>query len=116
MHRQLCRAASIIGLAATGVAGQGSGSLSPSVSSPDGRIRVEVFLEPADRAASVLRYRVSFNGRPVVLSSRLGVDLADGSALGAARRSSRSRRGRSGNLTPSSRASGAGASTTGGRS
>lgn len=51
------------------------------VSSPDERVRVEVAVEPAGNA-SVLRYRVVYRGRPVVLASRLGVELADGTALG----------------------------------
>jgi len=52
------------------------------VSSPDGRLRAEVVLEGGGGTALVPRYSVTFRGRPVVLPSRLGVDLADGPALG----------------------------------
>ena len=51
--------------------------------SPDGRIRAEVFLDKSGERAQLPRYRVSFRGRDVALPSRLGVDLADGSSLGA---------------------------------
>jgi alpha-glucosidase len=53
------------------------------VTSPDGRIRAEVFLDTMGERTDLPRYRVSFQGQPVALPSRLGVDLADGSALGA---------------------------------
>jgi alpha-glucosidase len=65
---------------AAGAVAAGDDPAPPSavaVTSPDGRVRAEVFLE-----ASLPHLRVSFNGRPVVRPSRLGIDLADGSALG----------------------------------
>ena len=115
MNRHLGLAACFLGLTATHAAGEGPGSTSQSVSSPDGRIRVEVFLDPTAGAPSAVRYRVSFRGRPVVLPSRLGVDLADGSSLGAGStiESVETRSFRE--TSPSSLASGAGASTTGRR-
>lgn len=52
------------------------------VASPDGRVRVEVFLDDSHMNAAAPKYRISFGGRPVVMDSRLGADLADGSGLG----------------------------------
>lgn len=55
-----------------------------AVTSPDGRIRTEVSIQKSpDGNVSAALYSVSFQGRPVVLPSRLGVDLTDGSSLGA---------------------------------
>jgi alpha-glucosidase len=51
------------------------------VTSPGGRNRAEFFLTPSG-GGSRPRFRVSFDGRPVVLPSPLGVDLADGPGLG----------------------------------
>ncbi len=66
------------------IADLGSSSASPVVvTSPDSRIRAEVFLETSGDRTFIPHYRVSFRGRPVVLTSRLGIDLADGSSLGA---------------------------------
>ena len=48
------------------------------VTSPDGQIRAVVSLGEGSEP----HYRVSFRGSSVVLPSRLGVDLADGSTLG----------------------------------
>ncbi len=53
-----------------------------TVASPRGAVRAEVSLDEADGQGSGPRYRVWFKGRPVVEPSRLGIDLADGSALG----------------------------------
>lgn len=53
------------------------------VTSPDDHIRAELFLEKSENGASVPHYRISFRGRPVVLASRLGVELADQTKLGA---------------------------------
>ncbi len=49
-----------------------------SVASPDGNVVVTV----SDTAG--LRYRVSFDGRPVIVDSRLGLDFAGGFSLGRA--------------------------------
>jgi len=54
-----------------------------SVNSPDGRLTMDVFLDPAEQAVSAPHYRVSFDGRPIVEKSALRVDLADGSTLGS---------------------------------
>jgi alpha-glucosidase len=69
-------------IGARAVAGDDPGSPEVAVTSPDGRIRAEISLDTAGEQTSVPHYRVSFRGRPVVLPSRLGVDLADGSTLG----------------------------------
>jgi alpha-glucosidase len=54
------------------------------VRSPDGRLQLEVFGSPSAGAASPLRYRVTFSGKPVIDGSNLGVRLADGTELGRA--------------------------------
>ena len=73
-----------VAVAVTDAGDEGSSSASPIVvTSPDSRIRAEVFLETAGDRTSIPHYRVSFRGRPAVLPSRLGIDLADGSSLGA---------------------------------
>jgi len=54
-----------------------------SVSSPDGRVRLDLLLDTGDKAVPAHHYRVTFNGRPVIQSSSLRVDLADGSTLGS---------------------------------
>jgi alpha-glucosidase len=71
-------------LAAGGSADDGASANSPVVvKSPDGRIRAEVSLGESGRQHSVPHFTVSFRGRPVALPSRLGIDLADGTSLGA---------------------------------
>ncbi len=50
--------------------------------SPGGRIRAEVSLEESGEEGSIPHLSVSFRGRPIVLRSRLGIDLADGTRLG----------------------------------
>ena len=54
----------------------------PAVASPDGRLRLEVGLVD-EGGKAVPRYSVAFDGKPVALPSRLGLDLADGTRLGA---------------------------------
>ncbi|WP_435017843.1 glycoside hydrolase family 97 protein [Tundrisphaera sp. TA3] len=51
------------------------------VASPGGEIRAAISLDGAEP-----RYAVTYRGRPVALPSRLGVDLGDGSSLGAGSR------------------------------
>lgn len=53
-----------------------------AVSSPNGKVQAEVILEAGDGQGSVPQYRATFNGRPVIRPSGLGIDLVDGSALG----------------------------------
>lgn len=53
------------------------------VTSPDGQVRLEVFVATGGPEAGSLAYSVSVRGRPVILPSRLGIDLADGPSLGA---------------------------------
>lgn len=55
---------------------------SAGVGSPDGRVRIELSLATQADGTAAPVYRVSFRGKPVILPSRLGVDLGDGSALG----------------------------------
>ena len=50
-----------------------------AVDSPDGRLRFELLVGADDPP----RFRVAYRGRAVTLDSPLGVDLADGSSLGA---------------------------------
>jgi alpha-glucosidase len=53
-----------------------------AVSSPDGRVRIEFSLRRHGDADAVPHYRVLFRDAEVVGPSRLGLDLADGIALG----------------------------------
>jgi alpha-glucosidase len=52
------------------------------VPSPDGRVAVELATRAASSAAGSLEYRVTFSGKAVVDSSRLGARLQDGTAIG----------------------------------
>jgi alpha-glucosidase len=52
------------------------------VRSPNGQVRIELVLQRHQKAEAVPHWRVYFKDRPIVLSSRLGVDLAEGSPLG----------------------------------
>src|SRR5688500_11739301 len=52
------------------------------VPSPVGRVAVERVTRAASSAAGPLEYRVTFFGQVVVDSSRLGVRLQDGTAIG----------------------------------
>ena len=86
MQRYLVPALCFLGLnAAVAVAADDGPPSTPPVvaTSPDGRIRAEVSLDTSAEGASLPHYRVSFRGRPVALPSRLGIDLADGTTLGA---------------------------------
>ncbi len=61
----------------------GRDSPSPAAATaPHGQIRVEISLAHVGAERPAPAYSVSYRGRPVVLASRLGVDLADGSSLG----------------------------------
>ncbi len=67
--------------AAAGAAEPAAGSASAVVSSPDGRLQLQV-LGPSPGAAGRLRYQVTLSGRRVIEASNLGVRLADGIELG----------------------------------
>lgn len=54
-----------------------------AVESPDGRIRIEVVLKAGPEGDPGPHYRASFDGLPVVLDSPLGIELGDGTILGA---------------------------------
>lgn len=59
----------------------------PSITSPDGRIRLTVALKPNNEtqgAVGALTYSVSFNGKSVISESALGLDLEEGPMLGSA--------------------------------
>ena len=83
MDRRLPLTACLLGLVATVRAAEGAPSGPQSVTSPDGRIRVEVFLGNILGPEAIPCYRVSFRGRTVVHPSPLGVKMADGTSLGA---------------------------------
>ena len=53
-----------------------------AVASPDGRIRIEVAIEPEGDAPHSVRYRVFLGDQPVLLSSPMGMTLADGTPMG----------------------------------
>jgi Glycosyl-hydrolase 97 N-terminal/Glycoside hydrolase 97 len=61
--------------------GRGSGRAS-SCSRFSGRVRIELALRDVGEAKAAPHYRVTFAGKEVVGYSRLGVELAGGSALG----------------------------------
>lgn len=52
------------------------------VLSPNGRVRIEVMLQQEEETEAVPSYRVFFNDQPIILKSRLNIDLADGLSLG----------------------------------
>jgi alpha-glucosidase len=52
------------------------------VHSPNGQLRIELFLQRRGETDSVPYYRVFFKDRAIILPSRLGVELAEGTALG----------------------------------
>jgi alpha-glucosidase len=54
----------------------------PAATSPDGQIRIELFLAERGGGQASPAYSILFRGRPVVLQSRLGIDLAGGQGLG----------------------------------
>jgi alpha-glucosidase len=62
-------------------AGQGTPSRAEAIS-PDGQVRVEFSLDGRGQEGGSPIYRVSFRGRPVILASRLGIDVADGPCFG----------------------------------
>jgi alpha-glucosidase len=73
------------GLHATGgvaAGGKQAGTTRVVVTSPDGRLRVDVWIEGAGEQASLPRYSVSFRGRPVALPSPMGLDLIDAPSPG----------------------------------
>ena len=54
----------------------------PAATSPDRQTRIELFLTERGGGQASPAYSISFRGRPVVLPSRLGIDLAGGQGLG----------------------------------
>jgi alpha-glucosidase len=53
------------------------------VQSPNGRVRIEFFLQRHQDVDAVPHYRVFLNNQPILLPSRLAIDLADGAGLGS---------------------------------
>ena len=54
------------------------------VHSPNGQVRIEVFLQRHQEAEAAPHYRVFFRDQPIILASRMSIDLADGPPLGGA--------------------------------
>ena len=54
----------------------------PAATSPDRQTRIELALADRGGGQAAPSYSISFRGRPVVLPSRLGIDLAGGQGLG----------------------------------
>jgi alpha-glucosidase len=52
------------------------------VQSPDGQVRIEFFLRRHQDVEAAPHYRVFLKDRPILLPSRLAIDLADGAGLG----------------------------------
>jgi alpha-glucosidase len=71
-------------LACGGAAGPACGADGPlvQVRSPNGQVRIEFFLQGSQGAEAVPHWRVFFKDQPIVLASRLAVDLAEGQSLG----------------------------------
>src|SRR5947209_20352478 len=52
------------------------------VDAPGGQVRIELILQRHQDTDAVPHYRVYFKDQPIILPSRLGIELADGAALG----------------------------------
>jgi alpha-glucosidase len=52
------------------------------VDSPDGQVRIELVLQRSRETDGVPHWRVFYKNRPIILNSRLGIDLAGGEGLG----------------------------------
>ena len=62
---------------------RGAGAAEPLLAaSPDGRVGIEISLRQQGQDANVPHYSVRFGDQAVVALSRLGIELADGTALG----------------------------------
>jgi alpha-glucosidase len=74
----------VVPLLLGGLVGPASAAGHPTVAvrSPDNRVRVELALESLQGTEAVPVYRVTFRDKPVVRTSRLGVDLVDAPPLG----------------------------------
>jgi alpha-glucosidase len=69
----------------TGPASAGEARQAVRVDSPNGQARIELTLGRAGDVEGVPRWRAFYKGRPIVLDSRLGIELAGGAgALGGA--------------------------------
>ena len=54
------------------------------VNSPNGQVRIELLLQRYGEAESVPHWRVYFKNKPIVLASRLSIDLLNDTSLGGA--------------------------------
>ncbi|MCI0661743.1 MAG: glycoside hydrolase family 97 N-terminal domain-containing protein, partial [Acidobacteria bacterium] len=52
------------------------------VNSPNGNVLIELLLQKSKEGESVPHWRVYFKNKPIVLASRLAIELLDGSSLG----------------------------------
>src|SRR5262245_13752910 len=52
------------------------------VNSPNGQVRIELILQKFKEGESVPHWRVYFKNKPIVLASRLSIDLENGPSLG----------------------------------
>lgn len=80
MTRLVC--AALVGWLLMGAAAARSDEVFAALS-PSEKLRIEIALARLPDGHSAPRYRVRYDGRDVVLDSSLGVELADGSVLGA---------------------------------
>src|SRR5215510_6113785 len=52
------------------------------VNSPNGQVRIEFLVKKSEDAESIPHWRVFFENKPIVLDSRLSIDLQNGPSLG----------------------------------
>jgi alpha-glucosidase len=78
LRKLIAPVAAVIACSSTLAATASAADESARLASPDGRVRIEVVVH-----SGIPNYRVTFNGRDVILDSPLRVDLADGTTLGA---------------------------------
>lgn len=52
------------------------------VDSPDGQVRIELVLQPSGEAERVPHWRAFYKNRPIILNSRLGIDVVGAPSLG----------------------------------
>src|SRR5262245_18673312 len=69
-------------LAMVGIASPGSFATVVRTNSPNGQVRIEIVLQRHRDAESVPHWRVYFKEQPVILTSRLTIDLAGAPSLG----------------------------------
>lgn len=80
-HRRLASILGIIGFAAAATFVAAAETSTPVAVSPNGQIRIEVALDPPSDGAP--KYQISFRGKPVVLPSRLQIEMTNSPNLGS---------------------------------